>query len=171
MRSLAFPEAKADLHGIQAGIGTLYSLRAYEELLKNHSHLDTEKANAYANSFSVEAWNAQLKAFIGEGADAMIALDRKEQKYDTEKHAKRLAVIEAHWADILEIIRTLPASEEIRALMEKLSIPTDAAYLGYDSSMMKKVFTMSKDIRDKYVGSRLFWDIGILDEVADALFC
>ena len=29
---------------------------------------------------------------------------------------------------------------------------------------------MTKDIRDKYVGTRLFWDLGILDEVADKTF-
>ena len=29
---------------------------------------------------------------------------------------------------------------------------------------------MTKDIRDKYVGTRLFWDLGILDEIADKTF-
>ena len=29
---------------------------------------------------------------------------------------------------------------------------------------------MAKDIRDKYVGTRLLWDLGMLDTVADKLF-
>lgn len=170
MRSLAFDSAGCDLHGIQAGIGTLYSLRAYELMLERHSCFDREKALAYAKGFSLEAWNGELETFIGEGAQAMIALDRKERKYDLEKHKKRLDIIEAHWNGILAVLRSLPRSEDICVIMKKLGIPTGAEYLGYDGEMLKKTFKMSKDIRDKYVGSRLFWDLGTLDELAEELF-
>ena len=29
---------------------------------------------------------------------------------------------------------------------------------------------MTKDIRDKYVGTRLFWDLGILQEITEEAF-
>ena len=41
---------------------------------------------------------------------------------------------------------------------------------GYNDEQVKTTFTMTKDIRDKYVGTRLFWDLGILDEIADKTF-
>ena len=36
--------------------------------------------------------------------------------------------------------------------------------------LVRRCFPMTKDIRDKYVVSRLLWDLGELDEVADRLF-
>ena len=44
------------------------------------------------------------------------------------------------------------------------------AVIGYDDEQVKTTFTMTKDIRDKYVGTRLFWDLGILQEIADRTF-
>lgn len=170
MRSLAFEDAVFEQHGIQAGMGTLYTLMAYEKFLELCKAPDEEKALAYVKNFSNDAWNAQLLQFIGEGAQAMIEGENREHKYCPVKHAARIKVIEAHWAEIIAIIRTLPSSAEIRALMEKIGFPTSAACIGYDDSMVKTTFTMTKDIRDKYVGTRLFWDLGVLEEVADATF-
>ena len=170
MRSLAFEDAVFEQHGIQAGMGTLYTLMAYEKFLELCKAPDEEKALAYVKHFSNDAWNAQLLQFIGEGAQAMIEGENREHKYCPVKHAARIKVIEAHWSEIIAIIRTLPSSAEIRALMEKIGFPTSAACIGYDDSMVKTTFTMTKDIRDKYVGTRLFWDLGVLEEVADATF-
>ena len=72
--------------------------------------------------------------------------------------------------EITAIIRTLPSSAEIKSLMESISFPTSASIIGYDDEMIKTTFTMTKDIRDKYVGTRLLWDLGILDEFADEVF-
>ena len=54
--------------------------------------------------------------------------------------------------------------------MESIGFPTSAAVIGYDDEQVKTTFTMTKDIRDKYVGTRLFWDLGILQEIADMTF-
>ena len=51
--------------------------------------------------------------------------------------------------------------------MESIDFPTSAACIGYDKDGVKTTFTMTKDIRDKYVGTRLYWDLGILDEIAE----
>ena len=37
-------------------------------------------------------------------------------------------------------------------------------------NIRKMLLAMTKDIRDKYVSTRLFWDLGILDEIADKTF-
>ena len=39
-----------------------------------------------------------------------------------------------------------------------------------DMATAKETFVSTKDIRDKYIGSRLLWDLGILDEFAEKLF-
>ena len=170
MRSLAFEGVPFEQHGIQAGLGTLYTLMAYETFQKGGYRPEWERARKFVESFSLEDWNRKLLAFIGPGAEAMIEGENREHKYDVAKHEARFGVIEKNWDRIVDIIRTLPPSGEIRALMESIGFPTSASIIGYDDEQVKTTFTMTKDIRDKYVGTRLFWDLGILDEIADRTF-
>ena len=170
MRSLAFEDAQFEQHGIQAGMGTLYTLRAYEEFLKLVKRPDHEKAMNFVAGFSNDDWNRQLLAFVGPGAEAMIEGENREHKYDIKKHEKRLAIIEANWDKIVELISALMPSKELCRLMESLGIPTSARCIGYTDDQVRTTFTMTKDIRDKYVGTRLFWDLGVLDEVAKKAF-
>ena len=170
MRSLAFENAKFEQHGIQAGIGTLYSLMAYEKIINDDITPDKEKALEYVKNFSLEDWNRQLLEFIGPGAEAMIEGENKEHKYDTAKHEKRLDKIIDKWDEIKDVIKTFPSSEEIRTLMKSIDFPTSADVIGYDNKGVRTTFTMTKDIRDKYICTRLLWDLGILDEVADEVF-
>ena len=170
MRSLAFEDARFEQHGIQAGLGTLYTLRAYRTFLEGNYRPDRERATAYVKSFSVDAWNRQLLAFIGPGAEAMIEGEKKEHKYSPEKHEARFAVIEKNWDLILDIIGTLPSPDEVKTLMESIGFPTSAAVIGYTEEQVKTTFMMTKDIRDKYVGTRLFWDLGVLEEIAEKTF-
>ena len=167
MRSLAFEDAQFEQHGIQAGLGTLYTLMAYEELINKGYKPDREKALNFVKNFSLDDWNGQLRSFVGPGAEAMIEGENREHKYDAAKHAKRLEIIIDRWDEITEVIKTLPPSAEIRKLMESIDFPTSAACIGYDKDGVKTTFTMTKDIRDKYVGTRLYWDLGILDEIAE----
>lgn len=96
----------------------------------------------------------------------MIALDGKEKKYDLAKHAQRFDVIEARWADILKVIEEeLPSSEEIEACLVEIKAPTTVEALGVDPATLPETFRATKDIRDKYVLSRLAWDLGVLDEL------
>ena len=42
-------------------------------------------------------------------------------------------------------------------------MPQDASVIGVDTETMRLSFLATKDIRDKYVLSRLAWDLGVLD--------
>ena len=170
MRSLAFEDCRCELHGIQAGMGTLYTVMAYETLINGGYKPDEKRAFEYVRSFSLDDWNSSLRSFIGPGAEAMIAGENKEHKYDVQKHAARFRIIEEHWDEIVDVIKTLPSSESLRKLMESIGAPTDASCIGYSREQVKTTFMMTKDIRDKYVGTRLFWDLGILEEIADKTF-
>ncbi len=170
MRALAFPECRCESHGIQAGMGTLYTLRAYETLISGGYKPEEKRAFDFVRGFSNDDWNEQLRAFVGPGAEAMIEGENKEHKYDAQKHEKRFKIIEENWDEIVDIIKTLPSSEEIEKLMLHIGAPTGAECIGYTKEQIKTAFTMTKDIRDKYVGTRLFWDLGILDEIAEKTF-
>lgn len=161
MRGLEFG-TKIDLHGIQCGIGTLLSVKLYEKLRQIEP--DKEKACAYVCNFDYGKWSEELKAFLGKGADTMIALEGKEQKYSVEKHAKRLEVILSHWEEISQIMEEeLPASEEIEGLLTVIGAPRTVTEIGIEEDILSMTFKATKDIRDKYVLSRLAWDLGVIE--------
>ena len=74
------------------------------------------------------------------------------------------------WDEIQEITGGLPSYAKVRARLEALGAPTDVGYLGYTGRQVADTFRMTKDIRDKYIASRLLWDLGLLDEAAQ-IFC
>ncbi len=166
MRALEFG-TPADLHGIQCGVATFLTVMAYEELLKYTP--DEAKALAYVESFSLDAWFDHLREQLGHGADAIIAGELKEQKYDKNKHSVRLQKIMDNYERIKEIAGTLPASSELRAFFENIGHPVSGKELGLSGNELREAFLMAKDIRDKYVLGRLLWDLGILEEFADKI--
>ena len=163
MRAVEFG-TPVDLHGIQCAIGTLIAAKLYEKLQSVTP--DREKALSYARQFDYSAWAEQLRSLLGKGAESMIALEAKEGKYDPEKHSKRLEIILANWDKILEIIQEeLPSSAQLEALLDTIDAPKTLDVIGIPQGSLPMIFKATKDIRDKYVLSRLFWDLGILDEM------
>ena len=163
MRGVEFG-TKVDLHGIQCAIGTLLAIKYYEKI-KSFTP-DKQKALDYAKSFDFAKWSDALRDFLGKGAEAMIALEEKEQKYNIEKHAQRLDTILKNWDNILKIMdEELPSAEDIEKLLDLIGAPKTMAEIGIDEELLPMTFKSSKDIRDKYVLSRLAWDLGIIEEL------
>ena len=153
-----------DLHGIQCAIGTVIAVSLYEKIRKVCP--DREKALAYAAAFDKEDWFSQLRQLLGKGAESMIALEAKEGKYDVAAHKERLEVILSHWDEILRIMdEELPSAAQLDALMDTIEAPKTLASIGVDEELLPNIFRATKDIRDKYVLSRLAWDLGVLDEM------
>lgn len=164
MRGVEFG-TQVELHGIQCAMATYQAIKLYE-IVKTQTP-DYEKAASYVNAFDQKAWEQTLRAFLGKGAEAMIALEMKEGKYRKDTHPARFAVIKENWDAILQIIeQELPSSEEIAKLLDIIGIPTDLRAIGVDAECARTTFKATKDIRDKYVLSRLSWDLGILEELA-----
>ena len=99
----------------------------------------------------------------------MIAGERKEGKYDPAKHAARLEKILENWDTILQIAGELPSSAKLREFFVSIGHPVSGLELGLTAEDMREAFIAAKDIRDKYVLGRLFWDLGELENTADAL--
>ncbi len=163
MRAAEFG-TKAELHGIQCAVGTLIAVRLYEKLKTITP--DREAALSYVQGFDFAAWSEQLRTLLGNAAESMIALEAKEHKYDPVLHAKRLEILLGNWHAILKIMEEeLPSAAELEKLLDTIGAPKTLAQLGTPEEMLPIILKATKDIRDKYVLSRLCWDLGILDEI------
>lgn len=167
MRGLEFG-TQVDLHGIQCAMATLQAVKLYEYIkgLKPNA----EKAKTYVDRFSYETWKEQLRDFLGNSAETMIAQEIREGKYNKETHPARFARIAENWDAIVEILgEELPTSSELHKILQTIGISADLQDLGVDSATAKLTFQATKDIRDKYVLSRLAWDLGVIDELCELL--
>lgn len=152
-----------EFHGIQCAVGTLIAVKLYERLKSVAP--DKEKALSYVQAFDYGAWSEQLRTFLGRSAESMIALEANEQKYSPQSHKQRLEVILTNWENILQIIeQELPSSQALESLLDTIQSPKSLSQIVVDESMLPQIFRATKDIRDKYVLSRLLWDLGLIDE-------
>ena len=163
MRSLETANGH-ELHGIQCAVGTVYAAKIYDQIKKITP--DREKALAYAAQFDYAAWAEKLTGFLGKSAKSMIELEAKEGKYDTKKHADRLELILSNWDEIRKIIEEeIPTSEEILKILQSISAPVSVTDIGLEEAILPMTFLATKDIRDKYILSRLAWDLGVIEEL------
>ncbi|MBR5252507.1 MAG: sn-glycerol-1-phosphate dehydrogenase [Clostridia bacterium] len=160
MRALEFG-TPWDLHGIQCGIATLETIRAYEKLVTHTP--DVEKALKYVREFDLAKWNESLRSHLGKGAELIIEGDMREKKYDPAKHEIRIRRIAEKWDEITKIIRTLPSSEWLEEFMRDIGHPTSFSEIGITDKDANTAFLMAKDIRDKYVLGKLMWDMGVIE--------
>lgn len=153
-----------ELHGIQCAIGTRVAVELYEKLKEVKP--DRQKALDYVAAFDYDCWAQQLRGFLGKGAESMIALEKTEKKYDAQRHKTRLESIIKNWDRILQVIsQELPTKEALDALLDKIQSPKTLPEIGNDQQLLPMILRCTKDIRDKYVLSRLCWDLGILEEI------
>lgn len=163
MRAVEFG-TPTDLHGIQCAVGTLIAVKLYEKL--KAAQPDKEKALAYVKQFDFNRWSQTLRSFLGKGAESMIAMEEKDKKYDKSSHKSRLDHILNSWDAILQIMdEELSDAKTLESLLDKIQAPKSLDAIGIDPDLFPLIFASTKDIRDKYVLSRLAWDLGILDEI------
>lgn len=163
MRGLEFG-TPVDLHGIQCAIGTRLAIEKYGKLRTLTP--DREKAFAYVRAFDFDAWSNALRQFLGKAAEPMIAAEKKDGKYDVEKHEKRFAVIERKWNTLCKIMdEELPSLAEYDRILDAIDAPKRLREIGIDEDILPLSFCATKDIRDKYVLSRLAWDLGVIEEI------
>ena len=164
MRGLEFG-TPVDLHGIQCAQATLASAKLYEAVKAMTP--DREKAEAFVKDFCYDDWSKRLRSFLGRSAETMIALEEKEGKYRKDTHPVRFATIQNNWDQIVQIIEEeIPSYAVLSDLLDTIGITKE---LDMDKELLQTSFLATKDIRDKYVLSRLAWDLGISDELCDLL--
>ncbi len=160
---------KVFLHGIQCGSATAEVARLYEYLKTITPN--KEKALKFVSEFDLEKYNADMFDFIGAGSIAMAEQEKKEGKYDKQKHAIRLEKIIANWDVILKIMdEETPSYARIIEILKAIGAPINASELGKGNEEIAKTLVYSKDIRDKYVASRILWDLGLTQEAISTLY-
>ena len=163
MRAVEFG-TPMDLHGIQCAVGTRIAASMYEKLQTITP--DRAKALAGAEAFDYTEHQRLLRELLGKGAESMIALEAKEGKYDLTAHAARLEIILENWEQILRIIaEEIPPVQTLDHILDIIAAPKTLPEIGIDASLLPTIFRATKDIRDKYVLSRLAWDLGIEEEL------
>lgn len=166
MRGLEF-NTPVDLHGIQCGVATLLSLKLYKYIRSLVP--DRDKAITYVSNFDKEKWFLELRSLLGRGAETMILAEAKDKKYDPAPHRERLDVIISKWDEIVAEIDRLPDYATVERLLCTVGAPTSPEEIGQTSDIVRRSLPATKDIRDKYVASRLLWDLGELESAAMVL--
>lgn len=162
MRGLEFG-TKTNFHGTQCAVATFIVAGLYEKVLTIIP--DKNKAVDYVSHFNFSAWADELSSFIGSAASVMISNENVDGKYDVDKHSKRINVIISKWDKIREIIREeIPSKQEIAKILKAIKISENPKEIGIDCDLFTTLLA-TKDIRDKYVLSRLLWDLGVIEEV------
>lgn len=152
-------------------VGDTYIAAGIYERIKTVTP-DRERARAFVEQFNYAAWTDTLRRFLGKGADAMIAPEAKEGKYDKEKQTARFERILSVWGDILRVIdEEVPAPTELTALYDTVGLPKTMAEIGQKEELLPLTFAATKDIRDKYVLSRLCFDLGIINDIGGEIKC
>ena len=157
-----------DLHGIQCGVGTVLTIRLYQ-WLKNITP-DKAKALESVANFDTAAWEKHVNKVFGQIAPNVFAIEEKVHKNSAEKHAKRLEVIIENWDRILKIIEEeLPDIETFEGYMKAAEMPMLPRDLSFECSAedVKDCLRGARDIRDKYLGCSIMWDLGLLEEAVE----
>ena len=66
--------------------------------------------------------------------------------------------------------KEIPKSEEIEKILDSIKCPKCPGEIGIDNGIVPITFKVTKDIRDKYVLSRLAYDLGVIDTLANDIF-
>ena len=98
----------------------------------------------------------------------MIELEKKENKYSFENHGKRIDSIIKNFDGIKKIVsQEIPSGKTLEKLLDSVSCPKTPKEIGIESSTIPETFAATKDIRDKYILSRLVFDLGLTDEFCE----
>lgn len=164
-----FDGRPAVLHGTKVGIGTVLALRMYRELanMPKPDFAAIKAAIPYRPSF--EEWESQIREVYRDGADTVVALEKKGGKNEPGALEKRLDVIEANWDGIIGLAKSMPSEEEIVAALKRMNAPWLPGQVGVSNKYIYNAVKYAKELRNRYTIMQLLWDIGRLDDMAGLL--
>ena len=65
--------------------------------------------------------------------------------------------------ELLDIMNEMPSEAEIVSILDHLGAPKMVEEIGLSEEILPLTFQATNDIRDKYVLSRLYWDLGLFE--------
>ena len=160
-------------HGFKVGIGTLFSTKTLEFLLRHDlSTLDVDKAVAsWPTTF--DALKATFPAVYGDRpAHIRRAEDEMAKKYTTpDKIREELSTFKRVWPELSERIRAqIMPFDEVRENLRLAGAPYEPEQIGVTRAKFRDTCRGIPYMRNRYFGLDLVTRLGLLDELLDDLF-
>ena len=160
-------------HGFKVGIGTLFSTKTLEFLLRHDlSTLDVDKAVAsWPTTF--DALKATFPAVYGDRpAHIRRAEDEMAKKYTTpDKIREELSTFKRVWPELSERIRAqIMPFNEVRENLRLAGAPYEPEQIGVTRARFRDTSRGIPYMRNRYFGLDLVTRLGLLDELLDDLF-
>lgn len=164
-----FDGIPAVLHGTKVGIGTVLMLELYNKLAEMEKPDFARIRENISYRPSMDDWEKEIHRCYRDGAEGIIALERKTKKNDPEGLSKRLLAIEEKWDEIQALAKTAPRASEIYGVLEKMGAAKVPADVGICREYVYDSIRYGKELRERYTILQLMWDIGELDKAAEEL--
>ena len=160
-------------HGFKVGIGTLFSTKALEFLLRHDlSKLDVEKAVAMW-PFTFDALKATFPAIYGaRSAHVRRAEEEMIGKYSTpEKLREELLTFRRAWPELSERIKVqIIPFDEVREKLRLAGAPYEPEHIGIARSRFRETCLGVPYMRNRYFALDLVERLGLMDELLGELF-
>jgi len=156
------------LHGIKVGIGTLLTTAVLSHLVKRGVE---GGAPLQAHARLLADKSALLQKYFGHLAnlDKMQVTLESKYAHPTRQGERREKLI-AHWPQLAEKLRAqLYSYEEVASLLVKADCPVRSEDIGLDKRLAIETLRKSQLIRNRYTVLDVLDDVGLMDEVIDAL--
>ena len=164
-----FDGRPAVLHGTKVGIGTVLMLELYNMLAEMEKPDFVRLRKEISNRPSMEEWEREIRRCYRDGAEGIIALEKKAGKNEAEGLLKRLSVMEEKWDEISALAKTAPKASEISHVLELMGAAKVPADVGIPQGYVYDSIRYGKELRDRYTILQFIWDLGKLDEAAEKL--
>ena len=154
-------------HGIQVGVGTVLILRLVEAL--KTIQVDFEAARTAARAYRPEVWEKEIRDAYGTAAQGIIELEHDAHKNSTQGRLQRIDSIQLHWNEILQLLDSLPRSEDLVAILKSLASPCTPAEIGVDTDLLRKTLLYCKEVRPRYTILQMLWDLDVLKPLVESI--
>ena len=160
-------------HGFKVGIGTLFSTKTLEFLLRHDlSGVDVDKAVASWPS-SFDALKATFPAVYGDRpAHIRRAEDEMAKKFSPpDKLRSELSTFKKVWPELSKGIRAqLMPFDEVRENLRLAGAPCEPEQIGVTRARFRDTCRGIPYMRNRYFGIDLVVRLGLMDELLDELF-
>lgn len=158
-------------HGNKVGVGTVASCAVYDLL----GGLEVDAVDPHqraAEWLSPEQNDARIIALQPLPAIREAALQQSRDKYvASERAVDRVRLIKQHWSAILRrVAPQVMSAADIADKLRRAGAPYHPAQLGIDLNKLKLTYFQSQTIRSRYTIMDALFELGLLDQVVEALF-
>ena len=141
---------KPVFHGIKVGITTVTVLAMWKELAGS-------VPDRGSDNISPQEHERNIRRLYGRSADSILK---------TENPNLPLSYIEEHWQQIRDIANSLPAPEDVAAMLSAAGAPIYPSGIGLDRDTLRDSIIYARDRKKTYSVLQLVGDLGRLEDYA-----